>query len=98
MIHNRPWHDPYYEPLWDALEDLGVPLGFHEAIFTGLPQVGWQFGQELHAAPHLLSPVEQMLCVASFAGAGIFEHHPNLKVAFLEGNCSWLPFFPLAAG
>ena len=93
MIHNRPWHDPYYEPLWDALEDLGVPLGFHEAIFTGLPQVGWQFGQNFMLRHTFCHPVEQMLCVASFAGAGIFEHHPNLKVAFLEGNCSWLPFF-----
>ena len=93
MIHNRPWHDPYYEPLWDALEDIGVPLGFHEAIFTGLPQVGWQFGQNFMLRHTFCHPVEQMLCVASFAGAGIFEHHPNLKVAFLEGNCSWLPFF-----
>ena len=93
MVHNRPWHDPYYEPLWDALEDLGVPLGFHEAIFTGLPQVGWQFGQNFMLRHTFCHPVEQMLCVASFAGAGIFEHHPNLKVAFLEGNCSWLPFF-----
>ena len=93
MVHNRPWHDPYYEPLWDALEDIGVPLGFHEAIFTGLPQVGWQFGQNFMLRHTFCHPVEQMLCVASFAGAGIFEHHPNLKVAFLEGNCSWLPFF-----
>ena len=93
MVHNRPWHDPYYEPLWDELEDLGVPLGFHEAIFTGLPQVGWQFGQNFMLRHTFCHPVEQMLCVASFAGAGIFEHHPNLKVAFLEGNCSWLPFF-----
>ena len=93
MVHNRPWHDPYYEPLWDELEDLGVPLGFHEAIFTGLPQVGWQFGQNFMLRHTFCHPVEQMLCVASFAGAGIFEHHPHLKVAFLEGNCSWLPFF-----
>ena len=93
MVNNRPWHDPYYEPLWDTLEELGVPLGFHEAIFTGLPEVGWQFGQNFMLRHTFCHPVEQMLCVASFAGAGIFERHPNLKVAFLEGNCSWLPFF-----
>jgi predicted TIM-barrel fold metal-dependent hydrolase len=37
-------------------------------------------------------PVEQMLAVGSFCGGGILERHPNLRVAFLEGNCSWLPF------
>src|SRR5437867_2418127 len=27
-----------------------------------------------------------------FCGGGILERHPNLRAAFLEGNCSWLPF------
>lgn len=43
---------------------------------------------------HVFShPVGQMLAAASFCGGGILERHANLKVAFLEGNCSWLPFF-----
>ena len=33
-----------------------------------------------------------MLAAGSFCGGGTFERHPNLRVAFLEGNCSWLPF------
>jgi hypothetical protein len=31
IVNGHNWHDPYYEPLWSAFEDLGVPLGFHEA-------------------------------------------------------------------
>jgi uncharacterized protein len=38
-------------------------------------------------------PVEQMLTAASFCCGGILARHPKLKAAFLEGNCSWLPFF-----
>ncbi len=34
-----------------------------------------------------------MLTAASFCGGGILVRHPKLKAAFLEGNCSWLPFF-----
>ena len=42
---------------------------------------------------HVFShPVELMLATASFCGGGILERHPNLRVAFLEGNCSWVPF------
>jgi len=37
-------------------------------------------------------PVEQMLAVGSFCGGVILERHPRWRVAFLEGNCSWLPF------
>src|SRR4030095_11638179 len=29
---------------------------------------------------------------ASFCAGGILERHPRLRVAFLEGNCSWVPF------
>ncbi|PZC47949.1 MAG: putative metal-dependent hydrolase, TIM-barrel fold [Chloroflexi bacterium] len=92
MVNNRPWHDPYYDPLWATIEELNVPLGFHEAIFTGLPQVGWQFGANFMLRHTFCHPVEQMLASASFAGGGIFHKFPDLKVAFLEGNCSWLPF------
>jgi predicted TIM-barrel fold metal-dependent hydrolase len=92
LVNNRPWYDPYYEPLWTTLEELGIPLGFHEAIFSGLPQVGSQFGQNFMLRHTICHPVEQMLCVESFAGGGIFARHPKLRVAFLEGNCSWLPF------
>ncbi len=37
-------------------------------------------------------PGEQMLAAVSFCGGGILERHPRLRVAFLEGNASWVPF------
>jgi predicted TIM-barrel fold metal-dependent hydrolase len=37
-------------------------------------------------------PFEQMLGLGSFLGGGILERHPKLRVAFLEANCSWLPW------
>ena len=43
-VNDRNWHDPYYEPLWSALEELEVPLGFHEGSGSQLRQVGEQFG------------------------------------------------------
>lgn len=32
IVHDRNWHDPYYEPLWATLEELEVPLGFHVRV------------------------------------------------------------------
>ena len=91
-VGGRNWHDPYYEPLWSVLEELDVPLGFHEAIFSGLPQVGSQFGLNFMLRHSYCHSVEQMLAVGSFCAGGIMERHPKLRVAFLEGNCSWLPW------
>jgi predicted TIM-barrel fold metal-dependent hydrolase len=91
-VNGRNWHDPYYEPLWSELEELGAPLGFHEGIGSLLPQVGDRFGSNTflrHVACH---PMEMMLAVLSMCGGGVLERHPNMKVAFLEGNCGWLPW------
>ncbi|HVA26233.1 MAG TPA: amidohydrolase family protein [Chloroflexota bacterium] len=92
QIGERPWHDAYFDPLWSTLEELDVPLGFHEAIFTGLGQVGAQFGTNFMLRHTYCHSVEQMLAAGSFCGGGILERHPRLTVAFLEGNCGWLPW------
>jgi predicted TIM-barrel fold metal-dependent hydrolase len=36
--------------------------------------------------------MEQMLALGCFCGGGVLARHPKLRVAFLEANCSWLPW------
>jgi predicted TIM-barrel fold metal-dependent hydrolase len=33
-----------------------------------------------------------MAAIASMTAGGVLERFPRLRVAFLEGNCSWLPW------
>ena len=92
LVHARTWYDPYYDPLWEAIQDLGVPVAFHEGIDAALPHVGDCFGLNLflhHIACH---PMEMMLAVMNFCGGGILEKDSRLRVAFLEGNVGWLPW------
>ena len=92
MVNGHNWHDPCYEPLWSTLEELEVPLGFHEGGSPLLGAVGQQFGAN-RMLQHVFShPGGQMVAAVSMCGGGVLERHPNLRVAFLEGNCSWLPF------
>jgi len=92
-VNGRNWHDPYYDPLWAEIAELGVSLGFHEASRSLLPNVGRYFNTNDWMLEHVTAhPLEQMLCLTSFCGSGVLERHPDLRVAFLEGNCSWLPF------
>jgi uncharacterized protein len=92
IVNGHNWEEPYYEPLWSALEELGVPLGFHESNTSAARQVGDQFGYNFMLRHTFSHPVEQMLAVGSFCAGGILNRHPKLQVAFLEGNCGWLPF------
>ena len=42
-------------------------------------------------------PFEQMMALGSFCAGGVFARHPKLRVAFLEANCSWLPWLIVAS-
>ncbi len=86
------WHDPYYEPLWDALEDLNLALGFHESTGTGKQHIGERLEPNLMLRRVYAQPMEQMLALGSFCAGGVLARHPKLRVAFLEANCSWLPW------
>ena len=87
----RNWHDPYYDPIWAEIQDLEVPLGFHEGGRVLLPQVGSQFESQVlyHTCAQ---PMQAMLAMVSMIGGGVLERFPRLRVAFLEGNCSWVPW------
>lgn len=86
------WQDEYYEPLWDALEDLSLSLGFHESTGTGKKQVGERLEPNLMLRRVYAQPVEQMMALGALCAGGVFARHPKLRAAFLEANCSWLPW------
>jgi predicted TIM-barrel fold metal-dependent hydrolase len=89
---DHSWHDAYYEPLWAALEDLNLSLGFHESTGTGKNHIGERMEPNLMLRRVYGQPLEQMLALGSFCAGGVLARHPSLRVAFLEANCSWLPW------
>ncbi len=91
-VGGRNWHDPYYDPLWAQLEELGVPIVFHEGGgHVELPQVGGEFETYMtnHTCTHAMG---MMTATVSFVGGGVLQRFPKLQAAFLEGNCSWAPW------
>lgn len=94
-IHGRNPGDRYYDPLYAALQDLGVPLGVHEGGQPGnLPQAGadryppGSGGSARHICSHML---EQMLSCLSLIVQGTLQRFPKLEVVFLESGCGWVP-------
>ncbi len=95
IANERNWHDRFYDPLWAECERLGVPVAFHGAgnppQMSEAAKVADHFDSLMlqHTAYH---PIPQMLNVISFCAAGILARFPGLRVAFLEGNASWVPW------
>jgi predicted TIM-barrel fold metal-dependent hydrolase len=91
-VNGKPWHDPYYNPLWSALEKLDVPLGFHESGASLSRHISDYFNPSFGLGRICSQPLEQMLAVSAFVAGGVLHRHPGLRVAFLEANCSWVPW------
>jgi predicted TIM-barrel fold metal-dependent hydrolase len=83
-------HDPVYDPLWSAAEDLDFSIGIHEGGNSGMPTVGID-RFEGRGAQHIIShTMEMMLACMSMIWGGVVERHPKLRVAFLESGGGWI--------
>jgi predicted TIM-barrel fold metal-dependent hydrolase len=92
-VNGRRWSDPHYDPLWEECQRLNVPVGFHEAGRVYLPQPALaQFCPTFSMFNTLSFPLANMVACADMIYGGVMERFPRLRVAFLEGNCSWVPW------
>ena len=89
------FHHRSFDPLWAEVQRLGVAVGFHEGAASSMPTTGTdRFGYDEFALQHACShPMEQMMALSAMTPGGVLERFPELRVAFLEANASWLPFW-----
>ncbi|WP_157221092.1 amidohydrolase family protein [Flavisphingomonas formosensis] len=76
--------DESMNPMWQAIEDSGMPLCFHVGEFAldGPGGVGLGLFQTF-------GPFRKNFGELVFAG--IFDRHPNLRVVFVEADLNWIP-------
>jgi len=93
-VKGRTLDDPYYDPLYRTLQQLGVPLFVHEGSGAYLPTAGADRFQGQWFFTHTIShPFEQMLTSLGLICKGTLERHPDLQVVFLEAGAGWLPYW-----
>ena len=96
-IAGKHVHDAEFDLLWAELERLQVPACFHGTSgAVSKDYLGARLGG--HPGYRTLShasvfPLELMMAMGSMILGGVLERFPHLKAAFLEGNCSWLPWW-----
>lgn len=91
-VKGRLLSDPAYEPFWTECERLKIAVGLHEGTHSRLPTTGYRFNSRfaMHACSH---PMEQMMALLALIEGGVLERHPDLKIAFLESGCGWVPYW-----
>lgn len=80
------YHDPYYDPLWKACVDTGLPVTFHSG---GTPWEGYgpyaMWVTKMEFMWWCRRPLWQLIF------GGVFERFPDLNVAFTEQGADWIP-------
>ena len=88
------WH-PNWDPLWQAVNDINLPLHFHtfpsvdpkmRAQYTGLTQRAMTYSGLCRFQMTLATFLTDMM------GAAVFERYPNIRVVFGESGIGWIPY------
>jgi predicted TIM-barrel fold metal-dependent hydrolase len=94
-LPRMPYHSDYYDPLWAAASDAGIPLCFHRT-FGGKPPAE-DFAELVRQDFSAAGTVNRFFCgvrpMTYLIFAGVFERFPGLKIVGGELNCGWIPFW-----
>lgn len=85
------WGDEHFEPLWNAIEEVGLPVGFHQAagqvaVFSDKTSPGAFWTVALGNKISLGWVFSQLIY------GGVPERHPDLKMILVEGGIGWIAF------
>ena len=82
------WHHEMYDPLWEAIIDLELPVSFH--ILTSGEGRRWR-GPGMNGFLGIFHANQDLLGTLIFGG--VFERHPDLRVVCVEADAGWAPHF-----
>jgi predicted TIM-barrel fold metal-dependent hydrolase len=101
IIAGRYPAHPSFDPVWAAIQDAGLVAGIHPFPPTAPADcTGWMIDRIAEASGLRRGLVSETLCFAHDAQTFLLTafHHdlwtkfPELKLAVLESNASWLPY------
>ena len=88
----------HYEALWEAAQDLGVPISLH--ILTGerypwpRPTVrGRRKAHQSFREAVNTKLLEAANAISDLIATGVLERYPRLRFVLVENEVSWIPFY-----
>ena len=87
----RTYGDEYFWPIFEAAQKHKMPLVLHGGPSRGMGFDHWGFRPfcKVHTLEH---PVPLMIQLTDVIFSGVFDAFPRLRMGFMEGGCSWVPF------
>jgi predicted TIM-barrel fold metal-dependent hydrolase len=86
------YYDRSYDPLWAAIQEVGLPACFH----IGLAPFDYYEGEIPQFGQGTIQPMSAMFTsmqYGNFILSGIFERFPDLKTVWVEPGVGWIPWW-----
>ena len=89
--NGRVLHNPEYDVLWSAAQEIGFSIGIHGGSESGQPTLAMERFTEGLAVRHCVAHTFEMMAAAtSLIMCGVCDRFPQLKIAFLESGGGWM--------
>ena len=89
-MDSRHYNQPEFEPLWDAIEDVELPVTIHVSTGRDPRAASGPGGAVVNYAIHCCAASQEP--VAHLCASGVLERHPKLRVATIEAGIGWVPW------
>ena len=94
-LRNLPHiNDSYYDPIWRACEEVGVPVCFHAGGAPELQMPAYEgYSPAIAAAFHAIAgPASAVPIVSNLIVSRVLERFAGLKVVFADSSLGWIAF------
>ncbi len=85
-VNGHGFDEDRFEPYFETVEELGVPIFIHPNNPAGAERVGYYY-----LANFLAYPLESTIAAAQLVFGGVLDRHPNLKICLSHAG-GVLPF------
>ncbi|WP_417513141.1 amidohydrolase family protein [Minwuia sp.] len=82
------YHDPIYDPFYEAAVALKMPLSFHILTSSGAG-IAPTRGPKINGFQSIIRGNQDIL--GTFIFGGVFDRHPDLKIVCVEADAGWAP-------
>jgi predicted TIM-barrel fold metal-dependent hydrolase len=88
-----PLHSAHYEPLWSAVEEMGLPISLHILTGHNYSKTLGQVRDEPTGKNAIHKTFDAVNALWELILYGVLHRHPQLKFVIVENEIGWIPFF-----
>ena len=89
----KPYWDRSWDPLWEAIQDAGLPISQHVGANSHLFGILAQDQTPAKGIFQSLPPIFMAETVAGWIVSGLLQRFPGLKIVLVEAGLGWIPYF-----